>query len=388
MPPTRARARRRPSGQRLAALVTVAALAGSGCSSLLDSVPDTAGPTTTTSLPIDRGPAPTPGRGGPTTSATLPGATPSTTAVAPTTTAATDGPAGGTPGVPASASGAPGDAFGRADAVAVRHGVGVAQDGAPLLAATPELLAAQLALAEGALHDPASPLDRLDLMAHLQQLVYRRVALRPALEGAFFAALAPAWHDVARRHLVARRLFVSPTVNSVDDLPAWTIVAPAPAEQLFAAYGEAEAAYGVPWQVLAAMNLVESAMGRIQGPSSEGALGPMQFDGATWAAYGGGGDVGNPRDAVLGAANFLAANGYAVDPASALFRLRGDWQYAAGVHAYADLLRVDPAQYGAIWRWQVYYANNVGDVWLPVGYSAPTRIPTHDYLATHPASNP
>jgi hypothetical protein len=281
-----------------------------------------------------------------------------------------------------------GSPFGRSDAVATQHGVGVAADGAPLLAATPELLATQLALAESALHDPTSPPDRLDLMAHLQQLVYRRVAARPEWEGPFFAALVPAWQDVARRHVAARRYFVATDVASVDDLPAWTIVAPAPSEQLSAHYREAEAAFGVPWTVLGAMNLVESAMGRIQGPSSEGNLGPMQFDAAGWASYGAGGDVHAPRDAILAAGRFLAANGYATNPAEALFRLRGDWSYVAGVQAYADLLAADPAQFGAVWRWQVYYANNQGDIWLPIGYSASERVPTGDYLAQHPPANP
>lgn len=328
--------------------------------------PPSLGPTSPTA------PTATPGRGGPSTTAPSP-APPAT--AAPPPPPAVDLPSGN-------------GAFGRSDAVAVRHGVGVAADGAPLLATNPQLLAGQLDLAETALHDPASPTDRLDLMAHLQQLVYRRLALRPDWEAAFFAALPPRWHDVARRHLTARRHFVAPDVESVYDLPAWTIAAPAPAEQLFAAYTEAGAAYGVPWTVLAAMNLVESAMGRIQGPSSEGNVGPMQFDAAGWAAYGLGGDVWNPRDAIFGAANFLAANGYGAGPAEALFRLRGDWRYVAGVQAYADLLQGDVAQFGAVWRWQVYYANQLGDIWLPVGYSTATRIPTGEYLAQHPLANP
>lgn len=367
-------------------------MASVGCADLVDSVPEGGGPTTTaTTAAVDpTGPSATPGSGGPTTAPTAA----STAPTAPPTgaTATTPPPKEPPPSTPTTSlpnGNGHGDApFERADAVAVREGVGVAANGAPLLAATPELLAAQLALAETALHDEAASPSRLDLMAHLQQLVYRRLALHPEWEPAFFAALPAAFHDVARRHLVARRHFVDPDVASVDDLPAWTVVAPTPAEQLLTAYAEAGAAYGVPWQVLAAMNLVESAMGRIQGPSTEGALGPMQFDVAGWAAYGLGGDVWAPRDAIFAAANFLAANGWATNRGEALYRLRGDWAYAAGVEAYAALMAADPAQFGALWRWQVYYANNVGDIWLPEGYTTDVRIPTADYLASHPPANP
>ena len=60
---------------------------------------------------------------------------------------------------------------------------------------------------------------------------------------------------------------------------------------------------GVPWTVLAAINLVETRMGRIVVPGSAAAQGPMQFLPATWARYGGGGDVDNPHDATAAAAN-------------------------------------------------------------------------------------
>src|SRR5690606_25350337 len=93
-----------------------------------------------------------------------------------------------------------------------------------------------------------------------------------------------------------------------DTLPAWRIVAPAPAEELLAHYREGEATFGVPWTVLAAVNLVETGMGRIRGTSVAGARGPMQFMPATWDAYGEG-DIEDPHDAILAAARYLAANG-------------------------------------------------------------------------------
>ncbi|MER7213306.1 lytic murein transglycosylase [Streptosporangium sp. NPDC000239] len=72
---------------------------------------------------------------------------------------------------------------------------------------------------------------------------------------------------------------------------------------------------GLSWTVLAAIGQVESSHGRNNGPSSAGALGPMQFMPATWKAYGvdgdgdGVADIWSPYDAVPGAANYLCANG-------------------------------------------------------------------------------
>ncbi|WP_245691129.1 lytic transglycosylase domain-containing protein [Sinosporangium album] len=72
---------------------------------------------------------------------------------------------------------------------------------------------------------------------------------------------------------------------------------------------------GLSWTVLAAVGQVESSHGRNNGPSSAGALGPMQFMPATWKAYGidgdgdGKADIWSPYDAVPSAANYLCANG-------------------------------------------------------------------------------
>ena len=45
-------------------------------------------------------------------------------------------------------------------------------------------------------------------------------------------------------------------------------------------------AYGIPWQVLAAINKVESNFGSNMGPSSAGAVGWMQFMPDTWLSWG------------------------------------------------------------------------------------------------------
>jgi membrane-bound lytic murein transglycosylase B len=81
----------------------------------------------------------------------------------------------------------------------------------------------------------------------------------------------------------------------------------APAARLRAYYAEAQRRFGVPWSLLAAVNFVESHFGRVRSASAAGAQGPMQFLPSTWRRYGLGGDVHDPHDAILGAANYLHA---------------------------------------------------------------------------------
>jgi len=75
---------------------------------------------------------------------------------------------------------------------------------------------------------------------------------------------------------------------------------------------------GLSWTVLAAIGQIESADGTNVGPSTAGALGPMQFLPSTWATWGidgfgqtGTPDIMNPYDAVPSAARMLCADGAA-----------------------------------------------------------------------------
>jgi murein DD-endopeptidase MepM/ murein hydrolase activator NlpD len=96
-------------------------------------------------------------------------------------------------------------------------------------------------------------------------------------------------------------------------------------EELQALWVRAGAAYGIPWQVLAAINKIESNFGRNMGPSSAGAVGWMQFMPDTWLRWGTDGDGDgiadpwNPDDAVHSAARYLAAANGRTDISRAIF---------------------------------------------------------------------
>jgi murein DD-endopeptidase MepM/ murein hydrolase activator NlpD len=84
---------------------------------------------------------------------------------------------------------------------------------------------------------------------------------------------------------------------------------------LSALWQRAGEAYGIPWEILAAINKIESNFGRNMGPSSAGAVGWMQFMPSTWERWGtdatgdGVADPWNAEDAIFSAARYLAAAG-------------------------------------------------------------------------------
>jgi membrane-bound lytic murein transglycosylase B len=257
--------------------------------------------------------------------------------------------------------------------------------GAPAAAATePRALAAQIEQAERAIRDPSSSPELVRAAGQVQQLAYRRLADTPDWETEVLARTPDDLDDVVGRHLAARREFRALHTRLGETLPAWRIVDPLPADELLTIYGEAEARFGVPWTVLAAVNLVETGLGRIVGLSTAGAQGPMQFMPATWAAYGMGGDVWNTRDAVLGAANYLAANGAddgAAGISAALYRYNHSDHYVRGVEHYAALLAADSRAFLGVHAWQVVFSTLRGDVVLPVGYEQHQPLALSDWLA-------
>src|SRR5262245_413663 len=97
-------------------------------------------------------------------------------------------------------------------------------------------------------------------------------------------------------------------------------------------YQAAGIQYGVRWEVLAAINEIETDYGRNLNVSTAGAVGWMQFMPGTWKLYGvdankdGFKDPNNPADAIFAAARYLRAAGASQDLHKAIFAYNhADW---------------------------------------------------------------
>ena len=261
----------------------------------------------------------------------------------------------------------------------------VAPPPGPALPADPGALTDQLVAAEQTIRDRAATDAQLTAAAQLEQLAYRRIGERPEWDEIVFPRVPAELTGAVATNVAARREFLGMAAAKLSDtVPAWRIIEPAPADELLGYYQEAEAKFGVGWSYLAAINLVETGMGRIVGLSSAGAQGPMQFIPSTWERYGEG-DINSPRDSILAAARYLNANGFADgDVDGALFRYNNHNNYVRGVKEYAAVMAAEPITFQAFHRWRIAYRTTLGDIILPTGYETAEPIPVADYLATHP----
>jgi len=253
----------------------------------------------------------------------------------------------------------------------------------PAPAGDPAALAAQIADAEATIRQPAVGTADLAAAGLAQQVAYRQLGDHPEWDGAVLAALPAHLQPVATAHAAARRDLRALTGSPSTEMPAWRIQAPAAPVDLVAWYHEAEAASGVPWQYLAAINLVETGIGRIHGLSTAGAQGPMQFLPSTWDAYGEG-DIEDPHAAILAAGRLLAANGAPGDMDAALFSYNHDNRYVRAVSRYADLIAEHPGAYHGFHAWGIWYWTTAGDIYLPIGWESAARVPVDQYVAAHP----
>ena len=352
------------------ALLLVLALAASACSSepadniaALGSQLADAAPTTAATAEVEASPAPT----------TSPVASTPATTVPVTTDDAPAEPTASPALVPASRPPAPN---GRS---------------APTVADSPEGLAAQITEAElGLASGEVSTVRRAD-WGHLHQVAIRKIGYEQDWDAAFFEALPPDLRARTLLHVSARRALIdlSSGYDAADFIPAWGIVEPEPADALLGYYQEAETRTGIEWEFLAAINLVETGMGRIRGLSSAGAQGPMQFLPTTWTEAGiGEGDINNPRDAINAAARYLVRRGGPSDMPGAIWGYNNSDDYVTAVRAYAELLRQDPTAYQAIYNWEIYFFTEAGDIWLPTGFRSEESIDLDDFLAANPWSAP
>ena len=113
-------------------------------------------------------------------------------------------------------------------------------------------------------------------------------------------------------------------------------------------YQAAAVQYGVPWQILAAINEIETDYGSDLSVSTAGAVGWMQFMPATWSSYGvdafkaGYADPYNPVDAIFAAARYLRAAGAAQNLRGAILAYNHSDEYADSVLLRAKLISTYP----------------------------------------------
>ena len=197
------------------------------------------------------------------------------------------------------------------------------------------------------------PPTPLVVQAVTQQKIFGTLGLHPQLLAAVLPHLPGDLRVQTQANATAAARLLSLITPSTHHVTLKT-QAPPPAGVLLDYFKQAQQRFGVPWEILAAVNLVESRFGRVVSNSSAGAQGPMQFIPATWAAYGLGGDVHDPHDAIMGAANYLHASGSPGDDAGALYHYNPAPAYVRAVMLYAHEMMRDPRTYYAYYNWQVF----------------------------------
>jgi hypothetical protein len=230
----------------------------------------------------------------------------------------------------------------------------------------PTVLAARINSTQAVIDKPSASAVDVQSAARSQQLSLRELVDRRSWRRHVLARLSPSARSAAVAALRAADALTR-IVPAEHRFPRWQIKRPPAPRVLLRYFRTAGANYRILWQYLAAIELVETRMGRIHGLSSAGARGPMQFIPSTWAEYGIG-SIDNQRDSIMAAARFLAANGGRRKIADALLHYNPSDSYVTAVESYAREMRRDErAFYGYYW-WQVLYRTVDGTYLLPVGY--------------------
>ena len=194
--------------------------------------------------------------------------------------------------------------------------------------------------------------NEVTLDALYDQRIELLLAARPQLERATVRRMPVATARGVRTNLAAKReLWRLTPLTRRRRFRTGPALPPA---TLLRYYREGERRFGVRWNVLAAVNFVESAFNKLRNNCATGAQGPMQFMPATWRAYGLGGDVHDPHDAILGAANYLHANGAPRDNRRALFHYNPSRLYVDAVLRYARRIRSDRRTFYEYYARQVF----------------------------------
>ena len=223
-------------------------------------------------------------------------------------------------------------------------------------------------------------------LGHTEQLVVRTLIRNTDWIPEFLDAVPEDLRRFAELHIEARQelgIHVGDAVPG-ENVPPWEIIEPAPIDELVDFYKAAADETGIDWGVLAGVNLVETVVGRINGVSTAGAQGPMQFLPTTWPEVSQGGNVLDPEDSIHGAARYLVQRGGLDDINQGLWGYNNSFNYGNAVLAYAELIRLDERAFRGIYNWEVYVGSVEGTLWLPVGFDQAERIPAADYVAENP----
>ena len=202
------------------------------------------------------------------------------------------------------------------------------------------------------------PRDVARLALYVQRIQLRLVRA-PRLYASVLRRIPPRLRAATRRWVLAKRELarIHSVVRQRPRIRVGRAEAP---ERLLAYYRRAQQRFGVRWSLLAAVNYVESAFGRLRNESVSGARGPMQFMPATWRAYGLGGDVHDPRDAILGAANYLHANGAPGNETRALYHYNPSRLYVRAVLRFARAIGADRRAFFSYYAQQVFVRTSHG----------------------------
>ena len=206
----------------------------------------------------------------------------------------------------------------------------------------------------------AKPPRRVVLQALFQQRIYRMLMRKERLARRTFARLSPRFRPGARANVAAGSKLLS-LVTPISRPTTFKTGPTEPAGKLLRWFRGAERRFDVAWEVLAAVMYVESKFGKVKATSTAGAQGPMQFLPSTWEQYGMGGDIQDPHDAILGAANYLRASGAPRDYRQALFAYNRSTAYVDAVLLHANEIAKDKRNYFIYYNWQVYVVTTKGD---------------------------
>jgi hypothetical protein len=136
------------------------------------------------------------------------------------------------------------------------------------------------------------------------------------------------------------------TAAELTHFTSLTAEADQPPAFLIPIYKAAARRYHVPWQILAAINAIETNYGRDLNISSKGAIGWMQFMPAIWHEFGvavdghGTPNPYDPRDAIFAAAHYLSAHGARHDVRGAVFAYNHAGWYVDAVMWWSRTIKV------------------------------------------------